>query len=102
MTSRRHFIQSIPVVGVALCAANPVFADAPHVDEKDPQAVGMGYVTDAARVDKAKFSKYSPGQDCGNCQFFQGKAGDASAPCTIFGGKQVEAKGWCNIYSKKA
>jgi hypothetical protein len=39
---------------------------------------------------------------CGNCQFFQGKAGDEYGPCMLFPAKQVHSKGWCASYNKKA
>ena len=104
MTSRRRFIiqsAALPVAGLCLGqAANA--ADLPMLDEKDPAAVGLGYVSDATKADKAKFPKYAPGQACANCQFFQGKAGDAAGPCPLFQGKQVAAKGWCSAYAKKA
>ena len=103
MTSRRLFIQILPLAGtLALCANAAVAADAPKVDPKDPQAAALGYVVDATKADKAKFPKVAAGQTCGNCQLYQGKAGDAGGPCAIFAGKQVAAKGWCSAYTKKA
>jgi hypothetical protein len=102
MTSRRSFIQILPLAGALALGARPALADAPKVDEKDPQAVALGYVADAARVDKAKFAKYTPGQACASCQLYQGKATDPTAPCAIFAGKQVAGKGWCSAYVKKA
>ena len=102
MTSRRSFIQIIPLAGALALASRHAFADAPKVDEKDPQAVALGYVADATRADKAKFPKYAAGQACAGCQLYQGKAGDASGPCALFAGKQVAAKGWCSAYAKKA
>jgi hypothetical protein len=102
MTSRRTFIQIIPLAGTLGLLASSARADAAKVDEKDPQAAALGYVADAAKADKAKFPRYAAGQACGNCQLFQGNAGDAGAPCPLFGGKQVAAKGWCSAYAKKA
>jgi hypothetical protein len=99
MTSRRRFIQWIPVAGAAVVAN--ARAQQPMVDEKDPQAVSLGYVADAKRVDKAKFSRYAPPQRCATCQFYQGVATAASAPCTIFGGKHVAGPGWCSAYVVK-
>ena len=100
MTSRRQFIQIVPVAGGALLASR--FAFAADLDPKDPQATALGYVTDATKADKAKFPKYAAGQTCGNCTLYQGKAGDASGPCPLFAGKTVAAKGWCSAYAKKA
>ena len=102
MTTRRSFIQILPLAGaMALCAKGAMAADA-TVDPKDPQAAALGYVADATKADKAKFPKYAAGQACGNCQLFQGKAGDATGACAIFAGKHVAAKGWCSAYTKKA
>jgi len=82
--------------------ARAAHADVACVDEKDLQAVVLGYVADVARADKAKFPRYAAGQSCGTCQLYQGKAGDAAGPCPLFGAKQVSAKGWCSAYAKKA
>ena len=102
MSSRRHFIRLAACSGAVLIAGREALgADAPVLDEKDPQAVALGYVADAARADKAKFPKFVAGQLCSNCQFYQGKAGAAMGPCPLFGGKQVAVKGWCSAYAKK-
>lgn len=102
MTTRRAFIRIATLSGAALTGLSAQAADAPVLAEKDPQAVALGYVGDAARVDKAKFPKYATGQVCGNCQFYQGKAGAAMGLCPLFAGKQVAVKGWCSAYAKKA
>jgi hypothetical protein len=102
MTTRRSFIRIIPFAGALALGGGSALAEAAKVDEKDPQAVALGYVDDAARADKAKFPQYAPGQSCAGCQLYQGKPGDAAGPCAIFGGKQVAAKGWCSAYVKKA
>jgi hypothetical protein len=103
MTSRRSFIQIIPLAGaLAFGARAALAADAPMVDPKDPQAAALGYVVDASKADKAKFPKYAAGQACSGCQLYQGKPADATGPCAIFAGKQVSAKGWCSAYVKKA
>lgn len=100
MTSRRSFIQIVPVAGAALFAAR--LALAADVDPKDPQAAALGYVADAAKADKAKYPKYAAGQSCTTCQLYQGKAGDATGGCPLFAGKTVAAKGWCSAWTKKA
>ena len=100
-TNRRVFMmQTISVAGVAAFATTA--AQAAMVDEKDPQAAGLGYKADATKVDKAKQPKYAAGQQCSNCALFQGKAGDAAGGCPLFAGKQVAGKGWCSAYAKKA
>jgi hypothetical protein len=99
-TSRRRFIQIVPLAGAAALLASRT-ASAALVEESDPQAKALGYVADATKADKAKFRQYAPGQHCGNCALYQG----GSAPeggCALFPGKQVHAAGWCSAYAKKA
>lgn len=76
-------------------------ATGPLVDEKDPQAMALGYVAVAATADKAKFPKYADGQLCSNCSLYLGGAA-AQGGCPLFPGKQVLAKAWCSAYNKKA
>ena len=129
MTTRRRFIEIVPLAGVALLAAcsdkaatpaaapaaaplpspapapaapPPAAANTAPVDPAEPAAVALGYVTDATKTDSAKYKTYSAGQVCSNCVLFAGKAGDASGPCSVFGGRPVSAAGWCNAYAKKA
>ncbi len=103
MSSRRQFISMVPAAGAALFAGKTAFAaDAPMVDEKDPQAAALGYVADATKANKAKFPTYAAGQMCGTCSLYQGKAGAAAGGCPLYPAKQVAAKGWCSAYAKKA
>lgn len=76
-------------------------ATGPLLDEKDAQAMALGYVAVAATADKAKFPKYADGQACSNCSLYLGGAA-AQGGCPLFPGKQVLAKGWCSAYNKKA
>lgn len=101
MHSRRLFLRLTALTGAALLAAREALADAPVLDEKDPQAVALGYVADAARVNKAKYPAYAVGQNCAACQFYQGRPDSPMAPCPLYGGKRVAAKGWCSAYAKK-
>lgn len=102
MTSRREFIKIVPVAGAALWVTRAAWADAPMVDEKDPQAAALGYVADASKVNKAKYPNFAPNQNCSTCQLYQGKPGAAAGPCPLYAGKQVAAKGWCSAWAKKA
>jgi hypothetical protein len=79
-----------------------VAANLPMVDEKDAQAVALGYVDDATKVDATKFKAYMPGSRCSGCALYQGKSGEASGPCPLFPGKMVAAAGWCGSWVKKA
>lgn len=97
-TTRRAFILAT-AGGAALTTA--ALAQA-RLDEKDPQAVALGYVADAARVDARKHATYAPGQNCAGCALYQGKAGDVAGNCPLYAGRQVAAKGWCSAWVKKA
>jgi len=101
MTSRRSFIQILPLAGALALGARSALADAPKLDPKDPQAAALGYVADATKADKAKFKTYAVGQSCGSCQLYQGGTAPAGV-CPLFAGKHVAAKGWCSAYAKKA
>ena len=72
----------------------------PLLDEKDPQAVALGYVAVAAKADKVKFPKYADGQFCSNCSLYLGGAAEQGG-CPLFPGKQVLGKAWCSAWVKK-
>ncbi len=96
---RRVFLMTV-AAGSAL-AATAARAQA-MVDPKDPQAMGLGYVTDSSKVDAKKYPKHAASQTCHNCALFQGKPSDAAGGCPLFAGKQVAGKGWCSAWAKKA
>lgn len=101
MPCRREFLWLLPAAALAASAARAA-APGPTVDEKDPTAASLGYVTDATRADKTRFKQYAAGQSCASCQLYAGATGSASGPCPLYGGKSVAAKGWCSAYVKKA
>jgi len=96
---RRVFLMSLATSGAVLATGAQAQA---LVDEKDAQAVALGYVADAARVDAKKFPKFAAGQNCANCALYQGRAADKAAGCPLFPGKQVAGAGWCSAWAKKA
>jgi hypothetical protein len=100
--SRRVFMLQVAAGGAALGAGATVVAQPARVDEKDPQAVSLGYVHDTTKANTAKFPKHTNDQKCNNCQLFQGKAADAWGGCPLFGTKQVAGPGWCSAWVKKA
>lgn len=129
--TRRRFIEITPVIGMAGMAAlaacspkedassakpapaaaspgpAPTVAPAtassfPMLDEKDPQAIALGYVADASRTDQVKFNNYAPGNQCSNCGNFLGAVEDVAAGCKIFPNKRVAGKGWCTAWVKRA
>jgi hypothetical protein len=100
-TNRRIFLLQLAASGTALAAAQAQ-AQAARVDEKDAQAIALGYVQDTTKADTKKFPKHSNDQKCSNCALFQGKAADAWGGCPLFGTKQVAGGGWCSAWAKKA
>ncbi len=102
LSNRRVFMLQVAAGGSALMLANAHAQAAPMVNEKDGQAMALGYSADSTKVDAKKFPKHAATQTCSNCALYSGKAGDASGPCGIFPGKHVASKGWCSAYAKKA
>lgn len=98
--NRRVFLFQALSASTAVLATEAL-AQAPRLDEKDPQAQALGYLHDSNKVDGKKFPKHAAAQKCSNCQLYAGKPTDAWAPCPIFGGKQVAGPGWCTAYVKK-
>ncbi len=99
-TTRRCFMMTVAAAGAALTAQRAL-AQA-KLDEKDPQAVALGYVADSSKADAKKYPKHTAAQLCNNCALWQSKPTDALGNCPLFAGKQVEAKGWCSAWAKKA
>jgi hypothetical protein len=101
-TPRRTFLMTVAAGGATLAAAAAPARAQVKLDEKDPQAVALGYLHDATKVDAKKQPKYAAGQVCSNCALYAGKPADAWAACPLFAGKQVAGKGWCSAWAKKA
>ena len=103
--TRRAFLRSVAVAGSAVLVGLESGAAAAQGAQKlspsDPLAKSLGYVENAASVDKAKFPTYKDGQACDKCRFDTGAAGAADGPCQIFAGKAVSAKGWCSSFVQK-
>ena len=97
---RRVFLLQVAACGTAALGAGAASAQA-KIDEKDPQAVALGYVHDTTKADKKKYPKHSNDQKCANCALFQGKPTDAWGGCPLFGTKQVAGSGWCSAWAKK-
>ena len=96
---RRVFLMTLAATGAALATGAQAQA---LLDENDAQAVALGYVADAKRVDVKKFPKFVAGQNCINCALYQGKPTDKAGGCPLFPGKQVAGAGWCSAWAKKA
>jgi hypothetical protein len=75
-------------------AAEPI-----RLDVKDPAAVALGYVENAAQVDSKKYTQFVKGSNCENCLLLQGSAGNNYRPCNLFPGKLVSVSGWCKSWT---
>ncbi len=95
---RRIFLMTVAASGAAV-ALNAQAQTA--LDEKDPLAMGLGYVADAKKVDTKKYPKFTAAQKCDNCALYQGKPADKAGLCPLFAGKQVSAIGWCSAWNAK-
>ena len=95
---RREALQRLGLT-IGLSAALPArptrAAEPPRLDVKDPAAIALGYVENAAQVDPKKYPEFAPGSNCDNCLQLQGSAGNTYRPCSLFPGKLVAVGGWC-------
>lgn len=98
-TKRRTLIKNL----AAAAAAAVLFPgrrarseEAPHLGVKDPAAVALGYVENAAKVDVKKYPTYIKGSSCDNCLLLGGNPGPNYRPCNLFPGKLVSVGGWCS------
>ena len=89
MSTRRQFMMTLVPAAAVLTAATGARAQAAKIDEKDPAAVALAYKHDATKVDAKANPTYKAGNNCLNCQFYQGK--DAWGACPMVGGKLVAA-----------
>jgi len=97
---RRTFLLTLVATG-GLMSVTEAFSQA-GLDEKDSQAVALGYVADTTKADARKYPKHDNTQVCNGCALWQSKPTDAVGNCALFAGKPVHAKGWCSAWSRKA
>ena len=98
---RRVFLLAIAATSAGLSTLSTSAQAQAKVDEKDPQALALGYVADTTKVDAKKYPKHAVSQVCSNCALYQGKPTDAAGGCPLFAGKVVSAKGWCSAWAAK-
>jgi hypothetical protein len=103
---RRSFLKAavlgaVSVQAITLATRSDAAAPLPALDPNDATAKALGYVPDATKVDAKARPNYKPGQKCGNCVQFQGKATDAEGACNLFVGKGVKGAGWCSVWAQK-
>ena len=96
--SRRALVKtlSLALAAASVNARQARGAEPQKLDVKDPAAVALGYVENAAQVDVKKYPAFVKGSTCDNCLQLQGKAGSDYRPCGLFPGKLVAVSGWCS------
>jgi hypothetical protein len=96
--SRRALVKtlSLTLAAASLGSRQALGAEPQKLDVKDPAAVALGYVENAAQVDMKKYPAFVKGSNCDNCLQLQGKAGSDYRPCALFPGKLVAVSGWCS------
>lgn len=105
--SRRQFLRTAAVAAVGAPIAFRLLTQPAHASDKpplpldNPQAVALGYIDDAAKVDKAKYAQFKEGSNCNNCQFLQGPPGERVG-CMLFPNNSVAGAGWCVSWAAKA
>jgi hypothetical protein len=98
--SRRTLVKTLTLgAAAAAVAARGAQGAAPKLDVKDPAAIAVGYVLNAADVDAKKFPSYVKGSSCENCLQLQGAEGSSYRPCAIFKGQLVAVAGWCSAWT---
>ena len=96
--TRREVVRKLGVaagMSAALPWKTTLAAELQRLDVKDPAAIALAYIENAAQVDLKKFPQYAQGSNCENCLQLQGIAGNNYRPCTLFPGKLVSLSGWC-------
>ena len=96
--SRRALVKtlSLAVTAAGFGGRQARGAEFEKLDVKDPAAVALGYVENAAQVDAKKYPAFVKGSSCENCLQLSGKAGSDYRPCSLFPGKLVAVGGWCS------
>lgn len=88
--SRRSILKGMAAIPVIATIGFQGKASAAMLSVDDPTAKSLGY------VEKSTVE----GQNCANCNLYQGGSA-AAGGCPIFPGKDVAAAGWCKSWVKK-
>jgi hypothetical protein len=105
MINRRDLMKCALASAVLIPVLSPAdarAADLPLLDPADPVAQSLGFVADASKVVANANPAFKPGQHCGVCMQYQGKASDAAAGCSIFAGHSVSSRGWCTAFVQRS
>jgi hypothetical protein len=98
---RRRALLQAAAGALAALAMPRAFARLPLLTGREPEAIALEFVADAARLQPSLRPLYVPGSRCARCFFFQGHRTDDAAPCTVFAGWRVPATGWCREFAAR-
>lgn len=101
-SDRRSFVKNVLLFAGASAAIArvPVVMAMSKLREADPEAIAIGYHSNASRVDRNKYPSYERGQRCANCAL-SGFSSGMLKPCKLVPGKLVNGGGWCTKWQKK-
>jgi hypothetical protein len=95
--TRRVFL--IASAGPACLAGGHAQASLKKVEENEPKAVAVGYRHDTKKVDRARYPKHQPTQNCANClAYAPAKPTDEWGECDLMSDRLVHRDGWCSSY----
>lgn len=95
--TRRVFI----AVGAApvYLMAGAAQANLKKAEENEPKALAVGYRHDTSKVDRARYPKHQPSQNCANClAYAPAKPTDEWGECDLMSDRLVHRNGWCSSY----
>lgn len=94
--NRRIFL----IAAVPACAAAGNALAAPKkAEENEPKALAVGYKHDTTKVDRARYPKHQPTQNCANClAYAPAKPTDEWGECDLMSDRLVHRDGWCSSY----
>lgn len=95
--TRRVFL--ITAAAPACIAASPAQAALKKVEENEPKALAVGYRHDTKKVDRVRYPKHQPTQNCTNClAFAPANPDDEWGECDLMSDRLVFKDGWCSSY----
>lgn len=95
--TRRVFL----AVGAApiYVVASRAQANLKKAEENEPKALAVGYRHDTNKVDRARYPKHQPSQNCANClAYAPAKPTDEWGECDLMSDRLVHRNGWCSSY----
>lgn len=100
--SRRRFLITLATAGtlIPLFRVRAVEAHGlPRLTQKNNALAKLNdYVNNAQQIDAKQVHQFKPGENCGNCRFFEGGKRTWGG-CMAYPGYVVNINGWCKAYA---